>query len=41
MATKNPERATLGEYEIKGPDIIVDGRLWLRIRGWGYLTGHQ
>ena len=36
---KEPE-PILGEYEIYGPDIIVNGRLWLRIRGWGYLTGH-
>jgi len=31
----------LSEYEVKGTDIIVDGRLWMRIRGWGYLTGHN
>jgi hypothetical protein len=37
---REPE-TILGEYEIKGPDVIVNGRLWLRIRGWGYLTGHS
>ena len=30
----------LDEYEVKGPDIKINGRLWLRVRGWGYLTGH-
>jgi hypothetical protein len=36
---RDPE-PILEEYEVKGPDIIVNGRLWMRIRGWGYLTGH-
>ena len=36
-----PAKPILGEYEMDGPDIIVNGRLWLRIRGWGYLTGHS
>jgi hypothetical protein len=38
---KTPSEPILTEYQVKGPDIIVGGRLWLRIRGWGYLTGHS
>jgi hypothetical protein len=37
---KDPE-PLLGDYKIEGPDIIVNGKLWLRVRGWGYLTGHS
>ena len=36
---RKPE-SILENYEVRRTDIIVDGRLWLRIRGWGYLTGH-
>ena len=35
------EESILEDYEVKGTDIIVNNRLWLRIRGWGYLTGHS
>ena len=38
---KTLKEPLLREYEVKGTDLIVDGRLWLRIRGWGYLTGHS
>ena len=33
-------KSLLENYEVEGTDITVNGRLWLRIRGWGYLTGH-
>jgi hypothetical protein len=26
-------------YTVTQSEILVDGRLWLRIRGWGYLIG--
>ena len=35
-----PEDPLIGDYEVKGPDIYREGKLWLRIRGWGFLTGH-
>ena len=38
-APADPE--ILKEYRVAGPDILVRGKLWLRIRGWGYLTGHS